>query len=246
MKLLDRQSQVPLYTQIHAQLREQIESGELESGVAVPSERELAEVYGVSRMTARQALNELRNDGLVYQERGIGTFVAKRKLDVHTRNLIGFTEEMKSRGFRPSSQILLARREKANKETAKDLGIEIGEEVYHFQRLRLADDAPLAFENAYLPAKRFADLDKMDLEKNSLYSVLEEHYGIEMHHAEEILEATAATKEIAAHLSIKSKSPLLVVHRVVFSEANLAVESVRTFYRADRYRATFHLTKNGL
>lgn len=245
-KLLDRQSQMPLYMQIHAQLREQIESGELESGTAVPSERELAEFYGISRMTARQALNELRNDGLVYQERGIGTFVAKRKLDVHTRNLVGFTEEMKSRGLRPSSQILLARREKANKETAKDLGIEAGDEVFHFQRLRLADDSPLAFENAYLPAKRFVDLDKMDLEKASLYSVLEEYYGIEMHHAEEILEATAATKEIAAHLGIKSKSPLLVVHRVVFSEANLAVESVRTFYRADRYRATFHLTKNGL
>lgn len=243
---LDRNSQMPLYMQIHAKLREQIDANDLEAGAAVPSERELAEVYGVSRMTARQALNELKTDGLVYQERGIGTFVAKRKLDVHTRNLIGFTEEMKSRGLRPSSRILLARREKANKETAVDLGVEIGEEVFHFQRLRLADDSPLAFENAYLPAKRFADLDKMDLEKNSLYSLLEEHYGIEMHHAEEILEATAATKEIAAYLGIKSKSPLLVVHRVVFSAANLAVESVRTFYRADRYRATFHLTKNGI
>lgn len=244
--LLDRNSQMPLYAQIHEKLREQIDSNDLEAGAAVPSERELAEICGVSRMTARQALNALKNDGLVYQERGIGTFVSKRKLDVHTRNLVGFTEEMKTRGFRPSSQLLLARRESATQETAKDLGIETGDEVFHFQRLRLADDLPLAFENAYLPAKRFADLDKLDLEKNSLYRLLEEHYAVEMHHAEEILEATAATKEIANHLAIKPKSPLLIVHRVVFSESNLAVESVRTYYRADRYRATFHLTKNGL
>lgn len=245
-QLLDRNGQTPLYIQIHAKLREQIDSNDLEAGAAVPSERELAEIYGVSRMTARQALNALKNDGLVYQERGIGTFVSKRKLDVHTRNLIGFTEEMKSRGLNPSSQLLLARREPAGQETAADLGIEVGEEVFHFQRLRLADDSPMAFEDAYLPAKRFSDLDEKDLEKQSLYKVLEEHYGIEIHHAEEILEATAATKEIAYHLGVKSKSPLLIVHRVVFSDANLAVEAVSTYYRADRYRATFRLTKNGL
>lgn len=245
-KMLDRRSSVPLYTQIHAKLREKIDSNDLEAGAAVPSERELAEIYGVSRMTARQALNALRNDGLVYQERGIGTFVSKRKLDVHTRNLVGFTEEMKSRGFNPSSQLLLARREPASQQAAQDLGVEKGEEVYHFQRLRLADALPLAFEDAYLPAKRFSDLDKKDLEKQSLYKVLEEDYGIQIHHAEEILEATVATREIARHLGVKARSPLLIVHRVVFTESNLAVEAVSTYYRADRYRATFHLTKNGL
>lgn len=244
--ILDRISSVPLYAQIHENLRRRIESDELQAGAAISSERELAEMYKVSRMTARQALNALKSEGFVYQERGVGTFVSKRKLDVHTRNLIGFTEEMRARGLAPSTKILLSRREKAAPETAKELGLDEGDdEVFHFQRLRLADELPLAFEDGYLPAKRFPRLDEKDLENESLYKILENDYGVVMHHAEEILEATCATKEIAKTLAIKAKSALLIVHRVVFTESNLAVESVRTFYRADRYRATFFLTKNG-
>lgn len=243
---LDRISSVPLYAQIHEKLRRRIETDELKAGAAVPSERELAEMFKVSRMTARQAINALKSEGFVYQERGVGTFVSKRKLDVHTRNLIGFTEEMLARGLAPSTKILLSRREKAAAETAKELGLSDDDEVFHFQRLRLADGLPLAFEDGYLPAKRFPRLDEKDLESESLYKILENDYGIQMHHAEEILEATCATKEIAKALTIKAKSALLIVHRVVFTESNLAVESVRTFYRADRYRATFFLTKNAL
>ncbi len=244
--ILDRISSVPLYAQIHEKLRRQIETDELKAGAAVPSERELADICKVSRMTARQALNALKNEGFVYQERGIGTFVSKRKLDVHTRNLVGFTEEMRGRGLVPSTKILLSRCENAAPEIAKELGIDAEDEVFHFQRLRLADNSPLAFEDGFLPAKRFPQLDEKDLENESLYKILETDYDIVMHHAEEILEATCASKEIAAVLTIKPKSALLIVHRVVFTESNLAVETVRTFYRADRYRATFFLTKNAV
>ncbi len=104
----------------------------------------------------------------------------------------------------------------------------------------------MAFEDAYLPANRYPNLEKHNLEKVSLYEVLEKEYGVKMSRAEEFLEAMAVTKEIGAALSIKKDSPVLMVHRVVFADSNLAVESVKTFYRADRYRATFHLTKNGL
>lgn len=241
---LDRISSVPLYAQIHEKLRRQIESHELQAGAPVPSERELAERFKVSRMTARQALSALKHEGFVYQERGVGTFVSKRKLDVHTRNLVGFTEEMRGRGLVPTTKILLSQREPAAPETASELGIDPQDEVFHFQRLRLADDLPLAFEDAFLPVRRFPGLAEKDLEKNSLYKILETDYGVVMHHAEEILEATCASREIARALTIKQKSALLIVHRVVFTESNAAVESVRTFYRADRYRATFFLTKN--
>ncbi len=243
---INRQGQTPIYEQIYQNLKTKIDNTEFLAGEAFPSERELAENFGVSRMTVRQALNTLKNEGLIYHERGIGAFVAKRKLDVHTRNLVGFTEEMKERGLQPSSKLLLAKIESAEAETAQELGIEIGDEVFHLQRLRLADDSPMAFEDAYLPAVRYPNLDKFSLEKVSLYEILEKEYGVRMLYAEEILEAMAVTKEIGHALAIKKNSPVLMVHRVVFSDANLAVESVKTFYRADRYRATFHLTKNGL
>lgn len=243
---INRNGRTPIYEQIYQNLKFKIDNTEFTAGEAFPSERELAEKFGVSRMTVRQALNALKQDGLIYHERGIGAFVSKRKLDVHTRNLVGFTEEMIELGLKPSSKLLLAKIEKAEEETAKDLGIEIGEDVFHLQRLRLADDSPMAFEDAYLPAIRYPNLGQIDLEKMSLYEALETEYGVKMSHAEEFLEAMAVTKEIAANLSIKTGSPVLMVHRVVFSDANLAVESVRTYYRADRYRATFHLTKTGL
>jgi GntR family transcriptional regulator len=243
---IDRNGQTPIYEQIYKNLRNKIETEEISGGELFPSERELAERFGVSRMTVRQALNTLKNEGLIYHERGIGAFVSKRKLDVHTRNLVGFTEEMKERGLEPSSQLLLAEIEAADEETAKDLGIEKGDEVFHLQRLRLADDSPMAFEDAYLPASRYPNLANFNLEKTSLYQILEEEYGTRMSHAEEILEAVIFDKEMAKILSVKPNSPALVVHRVVFSDANLAVESVKTFYRADRYRATFKLEKKGL
>ena len=243
---INRDGKTPIYEQIYQNLLEKIQTAEIGGGELFPSERELAEKFGVSRMTVRQALNALKKEGLIYHERGIGAFVSKRKLDVHTRNLVGFTEEMKERGLKPSSKLLLAKIEKADEETAKELGIEISENVFHLQRLRLADDSPMAFEDAYLPALRYPNLEKIDLEKVSLYEVLEKEYGVRMSHAEEFLEAMAVTKKIGDVLSIKKNSPVLMVHRVVFSDANLAVESVKTFYRADRYRATFHLTKNGL
>lgn len=243
---LNRECQTPIYEQIYQKLRSKIDKSEFVEGGAFPSERELAEKFGVSRMTVRQALNSLKQDGLIYHERGIGTFVSKRKLDVHTRNLVGFTEEMKELGLSPSSRLILARCDFANEEIAQDLELNIGDEVFHFQRLRLADDSPMAFEDAYLPKKHYPNLDKFNLEENSLYQVLEREYNVKMNSASEVLEAVNLDKEMAKILSVKPNSPALVVHRVVFSDANKAVESVKTFYRADRYRATFHLTKNGI
>ncbi|MCA1604935.1 MAG: GntR family transcriptional regulator [Acidobacteria bacterium] len=243
---LDRNSFVPLYEQIHQTLRQMISSGEISAGSPVPSERELSEEYGVSRMTARQALRALRQDGLVYRERGIGTIVTKRKVDVHTRNLVGFTDDMLQRGLRPSSQVKLMARESASQTTADMLGIKPGDEVFHLERLRLADGTPMAFELNYISAALCPTLDEYDLEKESLYHILERDYGIRMQRAEEVLEAARALRREASLLSIKPGAPVLCVRRIIYSDANNAIESVRTLYRADRYRATFHLSKNGL
>ncbi len=244
-KSLDRHSFVPLYAQIHQSLRQMISSGEISPGAPVPSERELTEQYGVSRMTARQALRALRQDGLVYRERGLGTFVSGRKVDVHTRNLVGFTEDMRRRGLKPSTKVILMKREPASQSTAGELGINPGDEVFHLERLRLADGAPMAYEINFISAELYPELDQRDLEKESLYSILED-YGVRMQRADEVLEAARAPRHIARHLSIKPSAPVLIVHRVVNSDTNKAIESVKTIYRADRYRATFHLTKNEL
>lgn len=243
---LVRDSPTPLHSQIADALRLQIQFDEIKAGENFPSERELAEHYGVSRMTVRQALTPLRKEGLIYHERGVGTFVADRKIDVHTRNLGGFSEEMRRRGLEPSSKILSLRRRNADAQTAENLRIETDAEVFELERLRLADAIPLAYEKAFLPVALCPTLDDYNLEKLSLYDVLENRFNVEIHHAEEFLEAAVCAPREAKILGIKSKSPLLVVSRVVFTETNQAVESVQTLYRADRYRATFYLTKNAV
>lgn len=244
--ILLRDSNVPLHAQITEALRLQIKDEQLKPGENFPSERELAERYGVSRMTVRQALRHLRQENLIYNERGVGTFVTDRKLDVHTRNLSGFSEEMISLGLVPSSRVLQLKREIVDEQILKDLDLETNAEVFHLERLRLADDEPMAFESTYIPAALCPELDKIDLTKTSLYQILEDDYNVRMHHAAEILEAAAADEFAARQLEIAAGAPVLVVHRVVFTESNQPIESAHTTYRADRYRATFHLSKNSL
>lgn len=245
IKSLDRHSFVPLYAQIHRCLLEMINTGEIAPDSPLPSERELSERYGVSRMTARQALRALRQDGLVYRERGLGTFVARRKVELHTRDLVGFTEDMRRRGLEPSARVILLAREAASQATADELGIGAGDEVFHLERLRLADGAPMAYEASYISASLCPDLDERDLESESLYQIMEEN-GLRLQRAEEVLEAAAATRHEARHLEVKTGAPVLVVRRVVYSDTSRAIESVKTTYRADRYRATFRLTKSDL
>lgn len=244
--VLERDRSVPLHSQIHQELRRRIASEELRAGAQFPSERELADAYGVSRMTVRQALKNLRQDGLIRYERGVGAFVSNRKLDVHTRNLNGFSEEMRRRGMTPSSKILSLKRETASNQIADSLSLAPDSEVFHIERLRLADDVPLAYEKAFLPVALCPNLDDYNLEKLSLYDILENRFGIEIDHAEEILEAACAARDEAKILNIKPNAPLLVVNRVVYTDADQAVESVQTLYRADLYRATFFLTKNAV
>jgi GntR family transcriptional regulator len=129
---------------------------------------------------------------------------------------------------------------------AQKLGIHRGDQVYRLERLRLANKEPMAYETNFIPAALCPGLHKHNFEKESLYHLFQKEYGIRLYRAAEVLEAAPATKPAAGYLGVKVGTPVLVVHRVVYSDTDNAVESVKTVYRADRYRATFHLTKNNL
>lgn len=240
---LERNSTLPLHSQIHDFLREDILSNKLKSDDPIPSERELAEELAVSRMTVRQALNALRKEGLIYQKRGKGTFVSSRKFDVHTRNLNGFSDEMMRRGMNPVSKVLHMEKQEADEETTRVLGLSAGEEVYKLERLRLADDIPMAIETTCLPAKKFAGLSKYNFEKQSLYQILEDRYNVKMYSAAEDLEAAISDAKTSELLGVKKNAPLLIVYRTVFAEDDQPIEFTKSIYRADRYRASFFLVK---
>lgn len=241
---LNRHSLTPLYHQIEQSLRQQIESGELRPGHGL-SERELSEQFGVSRMTARQALRALREDGLLHSERGRGTFVTEQKLNVQTRRLLGFTEDMRRRGLKASSRIIRFSRSRPDESLMHQLHLDNGSEVWEISRLRLADRIPMAYETGFVPVRLCPRLKRAEVERGSLYRLLEQVYGVRLSRADEILTAECATREEAELLSIKPRAPVLVVQRTVYAADGTPIEVVRSVYRGDRYQAAIQLKRSG-
>ncbi len=227
---LDRDSSDSLYYQLFAQLKRMIESGELTTGDRVPPERELAESLKVSRITARQAIDALVKSGLVYRARGKGTFVA----EPHMESVMGFTsftEEMKSRGLVPSSQVITQEVCQVNERMQKVLKLGANDLAIHLVRLRLANDRPLALQTAYLPASLCPGLESLDLNSASLYSILRQKYFIHPAWTEAKVEVSTASEEEAGYLQVDKNDPVLIVNGLTFSKSFEIIESVHTVYR---------------
>lgn len=236
---------LPLYYRIKQDLLTALESGELKPGDRLPSERELVERYGVSRMTVRHAMGHLEQEGWVRRLQGRGCFVAPPKLEERLVSLASFTEEMEARGLVPSTQVLSVEVVRSER-IAAQLSLPTDEPLYAIERLRLADGEPMELERLYLPVRLFPGLDKHDLE-SSLYDLLDSEYGLRPMNALQTLEAVLAGEPEAELLKVAVGSPLLAVTRVAFSASGQVVESGRALYRGDRYRFTVSLArKEGL
>lgn len=233
-ELLDKQSPIPIYIQIEEQLRARIKAGEFEAGTAIPSERELTESFGVSRMTLRQAVTNLVNDGLLYREKGRGTFVAIPKVEQPLNGLTSFTEDMKARGMTPSNQLIEFKEIDPEADIAGELELQSGEKVFSVKRIRYADDKPMAIERTFLPVKLFPHLTEEAL-KGSLYSIIEEQQ-LRISHASQRMEAALVKKEDAELLKISLSSPVLCIERLSYLGGGIPFELVRSIYRADRYK----------
>lgn len=232
---------IPLYYQIKARLLEAIESGQLKPGDRVPSERELTTQFGVSRMTARQALTELETQGYLYRLQGKGTFVSTPKLEQPLAGLTSFTEDMRKRGLEPGAQTLTAGEEPAGRRVARGLGIAEGHMVYKLERLRLAGGQPMALESSHIPVACAPGLLEGGPINQSLYSLLRERYSIHLVRATQSLEAVAANAYEAELLHVREGTPLLLLERIARDTSDRPVEFVRSLYRGDRYRFTTEL-----
>ncbi|HZR44518.1 MAG TPA: GntR family transcriptional regulator [Ktedonobacteraceae bacterium] len=235
MSTIFRNSPLPRYFQLKEILREKIRSGEWKPGDHIPSERELSEQYGISRMTARQAITDLVNEGLFYREKGKGTFVSRHKVTQQLIRLTGFNEDMRARGLRPGTKVLSAQMSPADQSTAERLHIEPGHLLFCLRRLRLADAQPLAIETSQLNFPGCEKLLEEDLEGNSLYRLLETQYGLPLLEAEQELEAGLAGEEEARLLQIPVGSPVLFTRRTTYTDRNQPIEYARAVYRGDKY-----------
>lgn len=225
----------------HVQVREYVR-GLIEGadpGSPAPSERELVQHFGVARMTVRQALDALVSEGLLERIPGRGTFVARTKIDVQVR-LSSYTEEMGRRGLKPGSRTLVARLEAAGPGVARALEIEEGAKVVHWQRLRLADDLPMAIEDAYLADSIMPNFLEQTL-PDSLYVELERRDLLPTW-GEDSVDAAAAKADEAELLGIAEGAPVLRIARRSFA-GSIAIEVSRSTFRADRYTLWMPLSR---
>src|SRR6266496_2895755 len=235
MSAIYRNSPLPRYYQLKEIMRDRVQSDEWKPGDLIPSERELSEKYGISRMTARQAITELVNEGLFYREQGKGTFVSQRKITQQLIRLTGFTEDIKARGQKPGTKVLSAQMFPADETTAEKLRIDPGTLIFRLQRLRLADDEPLAIELSQITFKDCARLLEEDLQQNSLYRLLETKYGLPLMEAEQELEAGLAGNEEAHILKIPVGSAVLFTRRTTYTDRNKPIEYAKSVYCGNKY-----------
>jgi GntR family transcriptional regulator len=238
---LDKSSFTPMYFQIQDQLLKMINSGQLRSGDLLPSEGELSRVYGVSRMTSRQALQALESQGYASRHKGRGTFVTQPKVEKDITHLSGFTAEMRALGLKAGSRVLAAETLPATVEMAAKLDVEVGKPIFRLLRLRFANELPVAVEEISLPVERYPGIQDLDFSQLSLYAALRERYDIRLSLADEILEARAATKQEAELLEVAPRTSLLVISRTLWSVEGQPVEVARSAYRGDRYRAVLRI-----
>ena len=224
---------VPAYRKIQGAILDRIESGQLRPGDSVNSERELAKIHSVSLMTARHALTELEREGIVVRRRGAGTFVAPPK--IHFNKLVGFTEQMASRGLPASSKVLAAKVIRGEAEIAARLNLSPSASLIKVERLRQGGTEPFSLETCYLSAERFPGLTKAPLAQASLFAVLERDHKLEIAHADEEIDAIAADARTAELFGVAKGSPLLRIRQVIYSTAGRPEIYVLGVYRADRH-----------
>ena len=228
------QHRSPLYFRIQQGILEQIQAGQLQHGAQLPSEADMARQYQVSRITAKRALDELVRQGRAFRQQGRGTFVAQARIrDISSFR--SFSEDIRARGFSPSSQVLDFREVAPEAAMRARLHISVGEHAFLLKRLRLADQEPVAVETAYLPCRLCPGLLQEDLSSGSLYTLLAEKYQRVPTWADAEIEAVVPTKEQARLLALKAGTPVLVAHRVTYSVDYDVIESVDSVYRGDRF-----------
>lgn len=226
-------NKIPVYIEMHNKMRNLIVSNQWQKGNKIPSERSLAEEFGVSRMTARQAVSSLVEDGLLERKRGSGTFVASEKVQEKLSGIPSFTETIERLAKKPSSKLVSYYTKRASESESEKLNIDQNEMVLVMERIRYADEEPICFEVATLPLVLIKEFSKEQLTKH-LYRTLSEK-GFEVVRAEQMISATSASEKVADLLQIKRESPILRLRQVSYTQENQPFEYVRAQYVGTRY-----------
>lgn len=227
----------PLYLQLARNLRNHISEGGIDPGGALPSERDLSEITGMSRVTVRKGIDQLIEEGVLFRRQGSGTFVTKL-IEAPGSALSGFSEDARSRGEDPGVIWIIKTYASPTDEEALALGITNSTQVVRLGRVRLSGGEPLAIEHAVVLAEFLPDLDLLE---DSLYAALTTS-GARPVSGTQRIRAALATPTEAAILSIAEKAEILRIERLTKMSDGRAIEFTRSAYRGDRYEFVSNIT----
>ena len=232
---VERVSGVPIHEQVYRALREALLGGDLAGGELLPSERRLADSFGVTRVTLRKALERLSGEGLLESAAGRGWLVTTAVVEPPSA-LRSFSALAASRNLEASSKVLDCIARGATLDEAELLGAVPGGEVLYLKRVRYLEGMPIALAESVLPLKFVPGLESVDFDSISLYTTLETRYGIVPTTAHYSLEARSAEPEWAEHLDLRPGQPVLLAYQKTLDQGGVPIEIGRIIYRGDRYR----------
>ncbi|UOQ91945.1 GntR family transcriptional regulator [Halobacillus shinanisalinarum] len=233
---LDHGSFIPLYHQLKDIIKEKIESGEWAPGEKIPSENEMRNDFEISRNTAKKAIEDLVQEGLLDRKQGRGTFVSKPKLEQSLTGFYTFSKVMAAKGMNPTDVIIDIEIKRVKSSIAKTLQINIKEDVVALRRLRKANNEPIILETSYIPTSLIPGLSREDLEQYSLYDFMEKKYGVTVSKAREVFEPVLIRDYESKYLEVNEGYPALLLDRIAFNKAGRPVEFCRSIVRGDRCR----------
>jgi GntR family transcriptional regulator len=225
--------QLPLYIKIHDDIRKWIDKGRWKVGERLPSERELSEIFGVSRMTLRQAVTQLVDEGILERRVGSGTYVASERVREKMRGTTSFSEIIKAQGKKPTSRVLSYVKVTANDTERERLHLPEGAQIVRMERIRYADDLPIAFEVAAIPYETIKDFKKRDITSHFFDTL--KAAGMDIGRSEQVISARVASKDIAKALNLKSGAAILSLTQTSYFADDTPFEYVLSSYAGDRF-----------
>jgi len=229
-------SLLPLYTQIREALRAQILEGTYKSHAQLPTESELTTAFKVSRITVRQALNDLQKEGLIFKVHGKGAFVSKPKAFQDLARLQGFAEAMHVHGYETYNKLVGLRHMAVPKAAAEMLELPRGTPVTEIRRVRYLNREPISLDVSYLRREIGERLAKEDLATRDIFLILENDYGLTLGNAELRIEATTADEQLGAMLGISEGAPILRIERLTSTADGKPLDFEYLYYRGDAFQ----------
>ena len=227
---------VPLYTQIRETLRARILDGTYQPHQQLPSETEMIETFAVSRITVRQALSDLQNEGLIFRLHGKGTFVSKPKAFQDLGRLQGFGEAMRQMGYETFSKVVSLRTVNASAAIVEKLHLPKSAKVTELKRLRFLNREPISLDVTYVPAALGTRLAKEDLATRDVFVILENDFGLSLGHADLQIGSALADETLASQLRVEEGSPVLVIERTTHTSDGQPIDYEHLYYRGDAFQ----------